>query len=108
MAFNPSGNRLAVGATNAVYLIDTTTVDEVARIPHAGKVDGVSYSLDGKTMATASLKAVQFWDVTKIESVQADALISTACSRLTTNFSEVQWSNLFGNEPYRKLCEKLP
>ncbi|MBK9925748.1 MAG: TIR domain-containing protein [Anaerolineales bacterium] len=108
MTFNPAGNRLAVGATNAVYLIDTATVDEVARIPHAGKVDGVSYSIGGQIMATASLKAIQFWDVTKIENVQADALIPTACSRLTANFSEAQWSNLFGSEPYRKLCEALP
>jgi WD40 repeat protein len=108
MAFNPSGNRLAVGATNAVYVIDTTTVDEVARIPHAGKVDGVSYSLDGKIMATASLKAVQFWDVTKLDNIQADTIVPAACSRLTTNFSEAQWSNLFGNEPYRKLCVDLP
>jgi len=24
------------------------------------------------------------------------------------NFSQAQWSNLYGNEPYKVLCEGLP
>jgi WD40 repeat protein len=108
LAFNPTGARLAVGSTNAVYLIDTSKVEEIARIPHAGKVTGISYSLDGNVMATASLKAVQFWNVTKVDGVETDNLIQSACSRLTMNFSQAQWSNLFGAEPYRVLCDSLP
>jgi WD40 repeat protein len=108
LAFNPAGTRLTVGTMNAVYLIDPTTVKETARILHAGKVTGISYSADGSTMTTASLKTVLFWDVTKIDSFEADNLVDAACSRLTANFSASQWSNLFGDEEYRVLCEGLP
>jgi len=108
MAFSPDGERLAVGATNDVYLVDTSTMEEVARIPQPGKVVGLSYSADGNVMATASLRAVQFWDVTKIVNLPKDDLVAVACSRLTENFPEAQWSNLFGDEAYRILCKDLP
>ena len=108
LAFNPSGTRLAVGTTNTVYLIDPSTVKEASRIPQPGRVVGISYSMDGSVMATASLKSIQFWGVTRIIDIQSDRLVPAACSRLITNFSQAQWSNLFGSEPYKVLCEKLP
>ena len=108
MAFNPTGTQLAVGTTSTVYLIDPLTVKELARLPHAGTVTGVAYSGDGGVLATASLKALQLWDVSQIQILKADDLVDEACSRVVTNFSEVQWSNLFGDEPYRTLCENLP
>ena len=108
MAFNPAGKRLAVGTTNTVYLIDIATVKEAARIPHSGIVTGISYSTDGTVIATSSLKAVQFWDATKIQSLGADDLVDAACQRVAENFSESQWNNLFGGEEYRVLCENLP
>jgi WD40 repeat protein len=108
MAFNPAGNRLAVGTTNTAYLIDIATVKEAARIPHSGIVTGISYSTDGTVIATSSLKAVQFWDATKIQSLGADDLVEAACQRVAANFSESQWNNLFGGEEYRVLCENLP
>jgi WD40 repeat protein len=108
MSFNPAGTQLAVGTTNTVYLINPFTVKETARIPHAGIVTGVSYSADGNIIASASLKAIQFWDLTKVQFLNADDLVDAACSRLTANFSESQWSNLFGGEKYWVLCENLP
>ena len=108
LAFNPQGTQLAVGTTNNIYLIDPNTVEETARIPQAGTVYGVSYSPDGKTLVTSSLKAIQFWDVTKIETVDSNNLVQTACSRLTTNFSKAQWSNFFGDEQFKVLCDGLP
>jgi WD40 repeat protein len=108
MAFNPAGTKLAVGTTNTVYLIDPTTVRETSRIPHADIVTAISYSADGNVMATSSLRAVQFWDVTKIVALRADDLVGAACKRLTANFSESQWNNLFSGEKYQVLCENLP
>lgn len=108
MAFNPAGTKLAVGTTNTVYLIDPTTVEETARIPHADIVTAISYSADGNVMATSSLKAVQFWDVAKIKAIRASNLVDEACNRLTANFSQSQWNNLFGGEEYQVLCENLP
>ena len=108
LVFSPNGHSLAVGARNNVFLLNPLTVQEVARIPHAGEVTGVSYSADGNTMATTSLKAVQFWDAMKVQGIETDDLANAACSRLAANFSEAQWSNLFGREEYRVLCEELP
>ncbi|HAV78478.1 MAG TPA: hypothetical protein DCX53_14110 [Anaerolineae bacterium] len=108
LAFNPSGTQLAVGTSGFVYLIDPKTVKETARIPHAGKVNGVAYSADGSTLATASLKAIQFWAVTTIPKLDSANLVDAACSRLTVNFSESQWSSFFSDEEFRVLCKDLP
>ena len=108
LAFNPFGTHLAIGATDAVYLFDPLMVNDVASIPHGGNVTGISYYSDGSIMATASQKTVQYWDMSKLMTIATDNLIASACSRLTANFSQAQWSNLFGSEPYRVLCENLP
>ena len=108
MVFNSVGTQLAVGTTSTVYLIDPLTVNELARLPHAGTVNGVAYSSDGDMLATASLKALQLWDVSQIQILRPDDLVDAACTRVVANFSEAQWSNLFGGEPYRSLCENLP
>lgn len=108
LAFNPDGIQLVVGTANTVYLLDAGTVKETARIPNAGNVVGISYSMDGNIMTTASLKVVQFWDLKKMQIIKADDLANVACSRLTSNFSQSQWSNLFGAEPYDILCADLP
>jgi WD40 repeat protein len=104
LAFNPTGKLLAVGAASNVYLIDTSTGEEVARIPHADNVNGVSFSADGNILATASSKVIQFWDVTKIQlqRIKKGDLIRIACSRLPKNFSDAQWSSLL------TLCGNLP
>ena len=108
MAFSPDGAQLAVGTTDTVYLVDTDSVEEMSRIPHAGKVAGLSFSIDGNILATASLSAVQFWDVEKIQLLHADDLVDAACKRLRENFSEAQWNNLFGDQVYDTLCDQLP
>lgn len=108
MAFNPKGFSLAVGVRNTIFVINPLTVEETARIPQAGDVTGLSYSADGTVMATASSRAIQFWDVTRLEVIDSNELVPAACARLTMNFSEAQWSNFFGDEEYRVLCPALP
>lgn len=108
LSFNPSGTLLAVGTSNNVYLLDPATGREIARIPHIDIVNGVSFSADGKILATGSSKVLQFWDVSKIQRIRKDDLVPTACSRLVRNFDTSQWSTLFGDEKYRTLCENLP
>ena len=108
LTFNSAGDRIAVGTTNALYLIDPQTVDETARIPHPASVVGASYSPDGSIMATVSQRAIQFWETGGLANIGSAELVSAACSRLSANFSSAQWSNLFGNDEYRVLCEGLP
>ena len=104
LSFNSTGKLLAIGTASNVYLIDTSTGEEVARIPHADNVNGVSFSADGNILATASSKVVQFWDVTKpqLQRIKEGDLIKIACSRLPKNFSDAQWGSLL------TLCENLP
>ena len=108
MSFNPNGSLLAIGTAGNVYLIDTATGEEVARIPHVDIVNGVSFTADGSTLATASSRAIQFWDITKIQKIEKGDLVTNACLHLTENFSEAKWKDLFREEPYRILCENLP
>jgi WD40 repeat protein len=112
LAFNPEGSRLAVGTAENVFLVDVTSGKEVARIPHTDIVNGVSYSQDGKYLATASSKVLQLWETANLRQIdikgESKDLISAACSRLFENLSQVQWETFFGTEPYQPLCESLP
>ena len=85
-----------------------STGKELARIPHLDTVNGVSFSADGKYLATASSTLLQIWEIDKIQLIKSDELIQAGCSRLFENFDPAQWSTFFGNEKYKTLCETLP
>ncbi|MDO9301164.1 MAG: TIR domain-containing protein [Anaerolineales bacterium] len=108
MVFDPQGKRLFTGTANNLIIYDPLTGHEVDRIRHQDAVTGISFSADGSTLVTASLKTIQFWDVQKISGITTDDLVTAACSHLTQNFTPAEWSAFFGKESYRKLCEKLP
>ena len=108
IAFNPSNSLIAIGATDEVYLINPTTLNEYARIPLTGTVNSVSFSADGATLMTASLKVLQFWNVSKIQEIKKENLVNVACQHLTENLTGEQWNTLIENERYRPLCENLP
>jgi len=109
MAFDPRSNLFAVGTGSNAYVFDASTGDEVSRIAHKGIVYSVSFAPNGQTLATASLKLVQLWDVTKLQKSGTEDLVQAACSRLITNFSHSEWQVMFGSEqPYVQLCQSLP
>jgi WD40 repeat protein len=108
MSFDPQSSRLFVGTMSELLVYDPLTGHETERIRHHDAVNGISFSADGHTLATASLQTVQFWDVQKLPGTSSDELVSAACSHLTENFSLSEWKTFFGEEPYRTLCEKLP
>jgi WD40 repeat protein len=106
LAFHPQENLLAVGTAAHVYLMDMDG-KELARIPHMDTVNSVSFSADGKYLATASSTLLQLWDLEDIQLINSDELIPAACSRLFENFNAEQWETLFPGEEYRPLCEDL-
>ena len=108
LSFDPKGDRLAIGTLNNVYLIDTRSGYETARIPHANTVNAVSFSADGTTLAATSGRVLQFWKLADIHWIKSDQIVETACSRLVRNLGESEWSALFGGEPYKQLCVNLP
>jgi WD40 repeat protein len=85
-----------------------TTKQEVARIPHVDEVTSVSFSADGKILATVSRKVVELWDTAAIPKINNKDLIATSCGRLTSNLSETTWKLLFLEEEYRMICPALP
>ncbi|CAG1003312.1 putative serine/threonine-protein kinase PkwA [Anaerolineales bacterium] len=108
LAFDLKSRRLFVGTMNELLIYDPLTGHELYRIRHQDAVNGISFSADGNTLATSSLKAVQLWDIQKLPGITTDDLVTAACSHLTQNFSSAEWTAFFGEETYRKLCEKLP
>lgn len=109
LAFSPDNKWLAGGSTSGfAYLWDTTTVQEMARIPHTDPVTGVSFSLDGLQLFTVARKVVRIWDINSVQLVPKEELIPFACSHLISNLSKDLWAGFFGSEQYRILCPDLP
>jgi WD40 repeat protein len=108
LAFSPANNLLAIGVVDGLLLIDPTTLEEYARIPVTGPVNSISFSPDGTTFMTASLRVLQFWDPTKVQQLKQSDMIETACRHLLENFSQDRWDLLFKDEEYKPLCEDLP
>jgi WD40 repeat protein len=95
LAFNPDGSQLAVGTAQNVFLIDTATGNEIARIPYRDVVTGVAFSPDGKYLTTISSNVLQRWEIAKIEKIKNADLVQAACSRLVEKFSDAQLTALF-------------
>ena len=65
IAYSPDGGLLAVASANDIWLYDTVTHQEVARLTgHTREVRSVSFSPDGLTLASGSSdETVRLWDV---------------------------------------------
>jgi WD40 repeat protein len=107
LAFSSTNDLLAIGAVDNLFLIDLTTLEEYARIPMTGTVNSISFSPTAPTFMTASLRVLQFWDLTKVQQVEETGLVETACLHLLENFSQDQWELLFKGEEYKPLCANL-
>ncbi len=108
MAYNPQNTLLAMAGTSGyVYLIDLNSGTEISRIPHLGRVSGVSFSQDGTMLATVSRKIVQIWQLDRIPQVQKRFLTGIACDRLR-NATDIPWDVLFPDGDYQTICLNLP
>ena len=108
LAFSATSNLLAIGGVDSLVLIDPTTLEESARIPVSGTVNSISFAPDGNTFLTASLRVLQFWDLSKVQRVEHEDIVKSACQHLLENFSRKQWDLFFKNEDYKPLCAGLP
>ncbi len=109
LEFSPDSSLLAVGdSTGFAYLFDITLGQEVSRLPHIDKVTSISFSPDGKKLATVSRKAVMLWDVPSIPFFIREKLAEAACSRMTENFDENKWKLIFFEDEYYPICPNLP
>jgi len=109
LAFSPDGSLLAGGGPQGfAYIWDTTSNEELARIPHGSNaVTSVTFSNDGSQLFTVSRKVVRIWDVSLIHFAPKSELIPFACSHLIVNLSQDDWDNYFEGEAYRATCSVL-
>ena len=76
---------------------------ELQRLSHDDRVYAVTFSPDGKQLATVSRdKTARLW------LWQPEDLINQLCSRLIHNLTWDEWQKYFEDEPYHKTCEQLP
>jgi WD40 repeat protein len=107
LSFDPGGQRLYLGETDQILILDAQTGSEVNRIRQKGPVTGLAFSPDGETLYTASLRAVQIFDISSLADISGEDIITTACSRLTRNFTAAEWTFFFEDDEYITLCPSL-
>jgi WD40 repeat protein len=86
-----------------VRVWESTTGKEVARTTHAGPVNAVSFSPDGRFVVSGSRD-----NTVRMHRWRPEDLIAEACSRLTRNLTKGEWRVYLGDEPYQKTCKHLP
>lgn len=108
MALNASGDRLFIGETDQILIFDLLTGAEVNRLRQKGEVIALAPLPNSTTLLTASLRTLQFFDLSSIQDITGQEIINSACSRLTQNFSAAEWAFFFEDEEYKSLCAALP
>ena len=108
LAFSLDNRWLAGGSsTGYAFLWDIATGQELSRIAHNDPVTSVSFSPDGSLFLTVSRKVVRIWNLDSLPLISKEDLIPFACGHLTENFSQDEWTAIFGTEPYRRTCPDL-
>jgi WD40 repeat protein len=113
LAFSPDGNWIASGGSSGgmgmlegrLYVWNPRTGEEIASIPF-WEPWTAAFSPDNRWLAVGGYEKSKF--NVKIYPLLVEDMLSVACSRLTRNFTQQEWQQYLGDEPYRKSCPDLP
>jgi WD40 repeat protein len=89
------------GLDSTIRVLDATSLEERARIPHQLNVAAVALTDDNTRVRVA------LHDGSVRQSVwRPQDVISQACSVIGRNFSRSEWPRYFPDEPFRPICDK--
>lgn len=105
LEFSPDGTLLATGSKDrAARIWDISTGIGVAILNHYANVSSVAFNSDGTQLFTHDTEGNTYKWI-----VDADALVTLACTILSRNFTQQEWQTYVGaEEPYRETCPDLP
>jgi WD40 repeat protein len=109
VAFSMDGNALATGSDDLTVAVwDITGIQNPKHRftlrGHSGPIlnGGVFFSQDGKTLISAAKSEVILWNIDR------DFWFDKACKIAGTNFSQQEWVEFVGDEPYHATCPDFP
>jgi hypothetical protein len=104
------GSKLAVTGEDNVARVweilvegGNISLNEVSRVVHLAVINDVVYGAGGNQIATASNDRTVL-----ISLLIPEELIDKACSRVTHNFTQLEWTQFFEGEVYQLTCPNLP
>lgn len=109
LAISPDGRLLANVRTGVsqpvISIVDLTASDPNASVlvlQNEDEARSLAFSPDGRMLLSGSgnLQIVQVW------AIDIRDLIAPACRAIGRNFSNDEWQQYFGDEPYRETCSE--
>jgi len=110
LAFSPDGKILAAGYQDAGLVLWDVPGNQRLIIPNIYKhnedpdvypIYSLAFSPDGNQLASTSDEII-IWDM------DPDSWVNKACLIAGRNFSQPEWKQFFGDEPYHQTCPQFP
>jgi hypothetical protein len=99
LAVSPDGRTLAIHSQSAAIAWDLQTRQTIIQVPHNEGIQSVGFSATGQYFLTQGERSAGAW------LLDAEALISQSCNRLTRNLTEQEWQQYVSDrEPYQAIC----
>jgi WD40 repeat protein len=91
-----------VGSTVLLWNLAQSQLAPVVLHGGAEVMTASGFSPDGQWLITPSNRGTQLWDMS------LDRLSTAACEVAGRNFTRLEWSQYFPDQPYRKTCDQWP
>ncbi len=75
---------------------------------HAGSIQGIAFSPDGHSLASASLDQTVQVRGPLPSSVTPSAVFARLCGVVRRNLSSTEWNEFLPGQPYEKTCPAWP